>query len=457
MEMIIAANWKMHKTAAEAVAFCERIKAAEDRLVGVEVLLCAPFTALAAVGKALEGSAVKLGAQNMFWEEKGAFTGEIAPLMLLEFGTEYVILGHSERRHIMGEDDAMVRRKLETALRNNLKPILCVGETEAERERDETGAVLARQITAALQGFDPAAATGLVVAYEPVWAISTGKAASPRTRQRQPASDQICRRPVCGLHGWRPCGCIRGQRQTPEISDPSWRCRRSTAPWWAAPPRSDSFINLITQPGRQSLEQGRANHSRQLGLQHRLRRQCHIKGPPRIWTAFTGTTRGPCSMPPAGGGSCPGQMGNSEVGHLNIGAGRIVYQELSRIKQAIKTGVCFDNPALREAMGRAVRQGGSLHLIGLVSDGGVHSHLDHLTSLVEMARREQVERVYIHAILVGRDTPPACARPYLERLITLGDRLGRGRSAHALQVAITPWTGIAAGIVLKGLPGLCFR
>ena len=179
MEMIIAANWKMHKTAAEAVAFCERIKVAEGRLTGVEVLLCAPFTALAAAGKALEGSTVKLGAQNMFWEEKGAFTGEIAPLMLLEFGTEYVILGHSERRHIMGEDDAMVRRKLETALRNNLKPILCVGETEAERERDETGAVLERQITAALQGFDPAAATGLVVAYEPVWAIGTGKAASP--------------------------------------------------------------------------------------------------------------------------------------------------------------------------------------------------------------------------------------------------------------------------------------
>jgi len=179
VEMLIAANWKMHKTAAEAVAFCERIKAAEDRLTGVEVLLCAPFTALAAAGKALKGSAVKLGAQNMFWEEKGAFTGEIAPLMLQEFGTQYVILGHSERRRIMGEDDAMVRRKLETALRNRLKPILCVGETEAEQERGETDAVLERQVSVALKGLDPAAAAGLVVAYEPVWAIGTGKAASP--------------------------------------------------------------------------------------------------------------------------------------------------------------------------------------------------------------------------------------------------------------------------------------
>ena len=125
----------------------------------------------------------------------------------------------------------------------------------------------------------------------------------------------------------------------------------------------------------------------------------------------------------------PGQMGNSEVGHLDIGAGRIVYQELSRITQAIKTGLFFENPALREAMASAVRQGGSLHLMGLVSDGGVHSHLDHLVALVEMARREAVERVYIHAILDGRDTPPACARPYLERLIDLGDRLGCGRIA----------------------------
>lgn len=180
MGLIIAANWKMHKTAAEAVEFCSRIKEAENSFNGVEVVVCAPYTALSAAGKALEGSAVRLGAQNIFWEEKGAFTGEIAPFMLKEFGTTYVIIGHSERRHIMGETDDIVRKKLEAAFKSGFKPILCVGETEDQRNRDETDAVLEGQISAALEGFTPGTADGLVVAYEPVWAIGTGKAASPR-------------------------------------------------------------------------------------------------------------------------------------------------------------------------------------------------------------------------------------------------------------------------------------
>ncbi|MEW5783514.1 MAG: triose-phosphate isomerase [Bacillota bacterium] len=179
MELIIAANWKMQKTAAEAVDFCERIKVVQSCFSGVEVLICPPFTALPAAGKALQGSAVKLGAQNMFWEEKGAYTGEVAPLMLKEFGTAYVIIGHSERRHILCEDDGAVRKKLEAALRNQLIPILCVGETEAQRNRGETASVLERQVGTALDGLDPGPATNLVVAYEPVWAIGTGRAASP--------------------------------------------------------------------------------------------------------------------------------------------------------------------------------------------------------------------------------------------------------------------------------------
>ncbi|MEW5783513.1 MAG: 2,3-bisphosphoglycerate-independent phosphoglycerate mutase [Bacillota bacterium] len=125
----------------------------------------------------------------------------------------------------------------------------------------------------------------------------------------------------------------------------------------------------------------------------------------------------------------PGQMGNSEVGHLNIGAGRIVYQELTRISHAIETGDFFSNTALRQAMAQAARQGSSLHLIGLVSDGGVHSHLDHLEALLEMARRENVKQTYIHAILDGRDTPPASARSYLEHLIQLGIRTHYGSIA----------------------------
>lgn len=179
MKLIIAANWKMHKTAAEAASFCNQLTLQEKKFTGVEVLVCPPFTALAATAAALEGSAVKLGAQNMSWEEKGAYTGEIAPRMLKEFGVSHVILGHSERRHIFGEDDTVVRKKLERALQEGLTPILCIGETEAERSAGKTESVLERQLRAALEGLAPESAGGLVVAYEPVWAIGTGQAASP--------------------------------------------------------------------------------------------------------------------------------------------------------------------------------------------------------------------------------------------------------------------------------------
>ena len=178
MELIIAANWKMHKTAAETAAFCHAIRRNEADFTGVEVLICPPFTALAAAAAALEGSPVKLGAQNMHFESQGAFTGEVAAPMLLEYGVEYVIVGHSERRHLMGEDDRQVGRKVKAALESGLKPILCVGETEKEREQSLTEKVLEKQLAGALEGLDPGTIGSLVVAYEPVWAIGTGRAAS---------------------------------------------------------------------------------------------------------------------------------------------------------------------------------------------------------------------------------------------------------------------------------------
>jgi triosephosphate isomerase (TIM) len=178
MELIIAANWKMHKTAAEAAAFCKEIRQQEGQLSGVEALICPPYTALDAMRKSLEGSRIKLGAQNMFWAEKGAYTGEIAPAMLKELGVEYVILGHSERRHLFGESDTLIRKKMEAALEQGLKPILCVGETEVERDQEVTEAVLERQLQTALEGLELQAPADLVIAYEPVWAIGTGKAAS---------------------------------------------------------------------------------------------------------------------------------------------------------------------------------------------------------------------------------------------------------------------------------------
>ncbi|MDI9457432.1 MAG: triose-phosphate isomerase [Dethiobacteria bacterium] len=179
MGLIIAANWKMHKTAAETVSFCNRLLPQEKYFQGIEVLICPPFTALAAAAAALEGSSIKLGAQNMSWEEEGAYTGEIAPQMLKEFRVSHVILGHSERRHIFGEDDATIRKKFQRALYDELVPILCIGETEDQRNRGETEAVLERQLRAVLEGLEPGSIKELVVAYEPVWAIGTGRAASP--------------------------------------------------------------------------------------------------------------------------------------------------------------------------------------------------------------------------------------------------------------------------------------
>lgn len=178
MELIIAANWKMHKTVADTAAFCHTIIKDAEQFSGVEVLICPPFTALAAAQEALQGSRLKLGAQNLHFAQQGAFTGEIAAPMLLEFGVEYVIIGHSERRHLMGEGDDLVRQKVKAALDNGLKPILCVGETEEQREDGLTEIVIEKQLAGALDGLSAEETENLVVAYEPVWAIGTGKAAS---------------------------------------------------------------------------------------------------------------------------------------------------------------------------------------------------------------------------------------------------------------------------------------
>lgn len=178
MELIIAGNWKMHKTAAETTAFCREISRDAEQFSGVEVLVCPPYTSLTAAQDILKGSKIKLGAQNLHFAQQGAYTGEIAAPMLLELGVEYVIIGHSERRHLMGEGDDLVRQKVKAALDNDLKPILCVGETEEQREDGLTEIMIEKQLAGALDGLSAEETENLVVAYEPVWAIGTGKAAS---------------------------------------------------------------------------------------------------------------------------------------------------------------------------------------------------------------------------------------------------------------------------------------
>lgn len=175
---IIAGNWKMYKTVDEAVALVEELKGTTSGVGEVEVVVCPPFTALGAVREALRGGNIELGAQNMHWEEEGAFTGEVSPLMLKNLGCMYVILGHSERRTYFAETDESVNRKVKSAVLNGLLPIICVGETLQERDAGKTEEVVIRQTKAALAGVKTNGAERIVIAYEPVWAIGTGRSAT---------------------------------------------------------------------------------------------------------------------------------------------------------------------------------------------------------------------------------------------------------------------------------------
>jgi len=180
---ILAANWKMHKNVGEAVAFVEAFLPLVADAEGVEVVLAPPFTALDRVGQTLAGSTLKLASQNVNPEAKGAFTGEIAPGMLVDLGCAYAIVGHSERRHIYAEDDALVARKAAALLAEDIRPIVCVGETLDQREADRTFDVIGGQIEGSLAEVDDARAEEVVVAYEPVWAIGTGRTATPELAQ----------------------------------------------------------------------------------------------------------------------------------------------------------------------------------------------------------------------------------------------------------------------------------
>ncbi|MCL5290764.1 MAG: triose-phosphate isomerase [Firmicutes bacterium] len=181
---LIAGNWKMYKTLAEAVAFARALKEAAAGFKGVEAAVCPPFAALAAVAGELKGSSVAVGAQDVFWEAEGAYTGEISPAMLVDAGCSYVIAGHSERRQYFQETDENVNRKVKAALLHGLVPIICVGELLQEREAGITEKVVQSQTGAALAGLKPEQVAGLVIAYEPVWAIGTGRTATEADAQQ---------------------------------------------------------------------------------------------------------------------------------------------------------------------------------------------------------------------------------------------------------------------------------
>jgi triosephosphate isomerase len=203
---LIAGNWKMNRTVPESLDLAAQIQAGLPRLDEVEVALLPPFTSLWPVAKSgIADAGVVLGAQDMFWEEKGAFTGEVSPLMI-EGWCRYVLIGHSERRQLFGETDESVNRKVHAALAHGLRPMIAVGETLEENEAGQTEAVLGRQVPAALRGVDEGQGLEVVLAYEPIWAIGTGRTATPGHAE---ASCALIRRLVAESLGTAVADAVR--------------------------------------------------------------------------------------------------------------------------------------------------------------------------------------------------------------------------------------------------------
>jgi triosephosphate isomerase len=176
---VIAGNWKMHKTIAEARGLAYEIVSQASELKGATLILIPPFTAIYQVKKAVEGTQIRVGAQDVFWEDQGAFTGEISPLQLKEAGCEFVIIGHSERRQYFGETDETVRKKVQAAIHHSLIPIVCIGETLEEREKELTLRKIATQLEKSVFTLSPEDFQKIILAYEPIWAIGTGRNATP--------------------------------------------------------------------------------------------------------------------------------------------------------------------------------------------------------------------------------------------------------------------------------------
>ncbi len=179
----IAGNWKMNKTIPEAVELVSKLKGIVREIEGGEIVVIPPFTALSEIKKIVTDSRIKIGAQNIFWKESGAYTGEISPLMIRDIGCEYVVIGHSERREHFGETDEIVNLKIKSALKNSLHPIFCIGETLEEREKRETISKIDNQMEEGLKEINEEGIKNIVIAYEPIWAIGTGRTATPEQAQ----------------------------------------------------------------------------------------------------------------------------------------------------------------------------------------------------------------------------------------------------------------------------------
>jgi triosephosphate isomerase len=205
---IIAGNWKMYKTIPEARKLVSELLSELGEETQVEIVFCPPYTALAAVKELLQNTPYGLAAQNLHWKAEGAYTGEVSPQMLKDAGCDYVVIGHSERREYFGETDANVNLKAKAALNAGIKPIICVGESLAEREAGETESLIRRQTEAALSGLNPADIPQIVIAYEPIWAIGTGKSSNGEDANHVIG---LIRKTVAGLFGAEAASQMRIQ------------------------------------------------------------------------------------------------------------------------------------------------------------------------------------------------------------------------------------------------------
>ena len=251
---LIAGNWKMHATHLQAIQMVQKLsyRLDPDCYERVDVVVCPPATALRSVQTVIETDhmSIGLGAQNCYWEEKGAFTGEISPAMLAKLDVSHVIAGHSERRQLLGETDDMVNRKVKAILAHSMGAILCVGETLQQREEELTADVVTSQVQAGLRGIGAESAGSIAIAYEPIWAIGTGRNASADDAAE--TIDVI--RAKVGESGAttprRPSGSSTEARSTRATSPPSWRNAGSTALWSAAPRSSPTPSPPLFSIGR---------------------------------------------------------------------------------------------------------------------------------------------------------------------------------------------------------------
>ena len=243
---IIAGNWKMNKTVSEAVDLVRQLKASVADVREIDIVVAPTFTALKAVSREIEGSNIELAAQDVFWEASGAFTGEISPLMVKDVGCQYVIIGHSERRQYFGETNESVHRKIKASLAVGLRPIVCVGESLEERETGKTFEVVRTQVIQCLEGFSREEMEMLTIAYEPIWAIGTGKTATPQQAEEVHA---FIREQLKGLAHRQVCEGMRlqygGSVNPDTISDLMAQPNIDGALVGGASLKADSFSRIV--------------------------------------------------------------------------------------------------------------------------------------------------------------------------------------------------------------------